>query len=103
MSDCPTSSPIHILHAHTVYSVLDGASTVDEYVKYSKDHGLGYCGICDHGYSLGLHDLITKCNKGNIIPLAGIEFYWKPRPDAVFIEKPYDYGHLTLWAQNEIG
>lgn len=104
MSDCPTDSPIHILHAHTVYSVLDGASTIDEYIAYAKDNGLGACGICDHGYALGLHELITKCNKEGIKPIAGIEFYLKPREDYVFSGgKEYDYGHISLWAQNMEG
>jgi DNA polymerase III alpha subunit len=104
MNDCPTDSPIHILHAHTVYSVLDGASTIDEYIAYAKDNGLGACGICDHGYALGLHELITKCNKEGIKPIAGIEFYLKPREDYVFSGgKEYDYGHISLWAQNAEG
>ena len=102
-SDCPTQSPVHILHAHTVYSTLDGASTVDEYVEYAKTHGLGACGICDHGYALGLHDLITKCNANGIKSLPGIEFYLSPRPGYRFLGKPYDYGHISLWAQNMQG
>ena len=100
---CPTDSPLHIIHAHTVYSVLDGASTVKEYVDYAKSHGLGACGICDHGFALGLHDLITACKKADITPITGIEFYLSPRPDYVFNGKPYDYGHISLWAMNDIG
>lgn len=103
MSDCPTKSPIHILHAHTVYSTLDGASTIDEYIAYAKQNGLGACGICDHGYALGLHELVTKCGREGVKPITGIEFYLAPRKDYVFKEKEYDYGHISLWAQNMQG
>lgn len=101
----PTSLPLHVLHSHSVYSVLDGASTVDEYISYVKTHGLGACGLCDHGFALGLHELITKCNKADVTPIPGVEFYLQPRDGYVFNqnEKPYEFGHLTLWAMNQQG
>lgn len=99
----PTNKPIHILHAHSKWSVLDGAATVDEYVEYAKANGLGACANTEHGMVLGLHDLVTKCHKAGIKPICGNEIYLMPRPDYQFKGKEYKYNHLTLWAQNEVG
>ena len=77
---------------------MDSASHVGEYVEYAKTHGFSHCGICDHGLALGLHELINKCNKNGIIPICGIEFYLAPRHGYAFQKKPYEFGHISLWA-----
>lgn len=99
----PTATPLQILHSHSTFSVLDGASTVEAYVLHAKEHGLTHCGLTDHGYALGLHDLAKQCAKHDITPINGVEFYTMPRAGYNFIGKPYDYGHITLWAANAVG
>jgi len=99
----PTEKPIVPLHLHTVYSVLDGASTIDEYVAWCKENGSPALGISDHGWCIGLHELQDKCLASGITPLPGCEFYLAPDRDYKFKGKPYDYYHVTAWAVNEKG
>lgn len=99
----PTDLPLIALHAHTVYSVLDGVSTIDEYVDWSKNVGAPALGITDHGFMIGLMELVEKCGKAGLTPLPGVEFYVVPDKDYSFAKKPYSYYHLTVWAINEIG
>ena len=37
------------LHTHTEYSLLDGASRIDELVKAAADAGMNALAITDHG------------------------------------------------------
>ena len=101
---CPTQAPLHVIHAHSVWSVLDAAATVDEYINHVKENDLGFLSLTEHGYCIGWHDLVTKCHKHNIKPCCGCEVYLMPRSDIDFDgQKPFKYYHLTLLAKNEIG
>jgi|GEM_PF-3564137 len=103
MSQAPTNKQILPLHVHTVYSVLDGASTIDEYLVWCKENGASALGVTDHGWTIGANELMHKANKAGVIPLPGCEFYLSPEADYQFADKPYDYYHLTAWAINEKG
>lgn len=100
---CPSSAPLHVIHAHSVNSVLDGAGSVDEYIAHVKDNGLNFLSLTEHGYNIGWYELVTKCEKANVKPCCACEIYLMPREDTVFIGKPFKLYHLTLLAQNEIG
>lgn len=97
--------PVHVLHAHTTMSMLDGASPVDDYIKYVKENGLGICSCTDHGWLSGAYDLISKSHKAGIKPVPGIEVYLSPHPSHVSenIKKEDGYFHLTLWAYSAQG
>lgn len=101
--NCPTNKNIHILHTHTVFSVLDGVSKVDDFIKYAVANNLGACGCTDHGFVMGLYDLVSKCGKAKIKPVPGLEAYLMPTEDYKFVGQPFDYFHLTIWAINEVG
>jgi DNA-directed DNA polymerase III PolC len=103
MEKSPTSKKLIPLHCHTVYSVLDGASDIDEYIGWCKRHELPGLAVTDHGWLIGAMDLIKKSKKADITPLPGCEFYLAPDQDYVFGGKPYHYYHVTAWAINEIG
>jgi DNA polymerase-3 subunit alpha len=104
--NCPTDKKIYPLHAHTVFSLLDGVSTIPEYLQYCKENGLEACSCTDHGYVMGLYDLVTQGNKEGIKGIPGCEVYLHPGDDYVLAshqsKKPY-YFHLTLWAMNKKG
>lgn len=103
---CPTEKKIYPLHCHTVYSLLDGVSTVDEYLKYCKEQGMEACSCTDHGYVMGLYDLVTKSEKAGIKGIPGLEAYLYPGDDYVIAsdqKKKPNYFHLTLWAMNQRG
>ena len=63
------------LHVHSEYSVLDGASTIEEYIEWCKQNGSPGLGITDHGWMIGGLELYHKCKKAGITPLPGVEFY----------------------------
>jgi DNA polymerase III subunit alpha len=104
-SNPPTKEKIYPLHCHTAYSLLDGVSTVKEYVKYCKEHEIEACSCTDHGYVMGLYDLISESEKEGIKGICGVEAYLHPGAEYVFAldKKKFDYFHLTLWAANETG
>lgn len=85
-------------HNHSSYSLIDGASSPEEMVKFSAEQGVKYFALTEHGHLSGLYMMMQACEKYNIQPIVGCEFYVSLRPD---FEK--DYGHLTTLAYNDIG
>ncbi len=94
----PTSNEILPLHLHTVWSVLDGASSVEDYVAFAASRGMGVCSCTDHGYVMGAYNLIKACRKAGLTPIPGLEAYLMPCDGEKF-----RYYHLTLWAMNNEG
>lgn len=101
----PTTLNILPLHTHTTYSLMDGVSTIQEYIDYCKKNHIEACSCTDHGYVLGLYDLVTKTAESGVKGIPGIEIYLAPHPEYLFNPslKKFDYFHLTLWASNKIG
>lgn len=101
----PTSLKILPLHTHTTYSLMDGVSTVSEYIEYCKKNEIEACSCTDHGYVLGLYDLINQTQSDSIKGIPGIELYLAPHENYNFNPalRKFDYFHLTLWAKDEIG
>jgi DNA polymerase-3 subunit alpha len=100
---CPTDLQLLPLHTHTSYSVLDGASDIDEYIAWCKENGATALGVTDHGWVIGALELHQKCKKAGLASLPGCEFYVRPEPGYEFAKKPYDYYHVTAWAVSEAG
>jgi DNA polymerase-3 subunit alpha len=100
---CPTNKPVVPLHCHTQYSVLDGVSSISQYIDWCKKTGSPALGISDHGWAIGLSELYHKCKAAGLTALPGVEFYVAPDSDYKFKKKPYAYFHLTVHAFNEIG
>lgn len=63
------------LHVHTEFSMLDGASRVEEAVKTAKADGQPALGITDHGNMYGVIDFYKACKKHGIKPVIGTEAY----------------------------
>lgn len=117
---CPVRGKIYPLHCHTNYSILDAASSVEEYLDYCVKNHIPSCSCTDHGYVMGHYDLLTLSRKKGIKPIPGIEAYLHPGDDYEFRKKvrlgevqrdkegmdvvdKFDYFHLTLWARNMNG
>lgn len=103
--NAPTESQILPLHAHSSYSLLDGASAVEDYVDYAVDHDLSYVAISDHGLLTGQYALHCSCRKHGVSAIHAVEAYLVPRPGYVVNPalKPFNYHHVTLWARNQAG
>jgi DNA polymerase-3 subunit alpha len=63
------------LHTHTEYSMLDGASRVDELVAAAVADGQPALGITDHGNMYGVLEFYKACRAAGITPVIGTEAY----------------------------
>ena len=106
------------LHVHTEYSILDGASKLDDLIAAAVADNQPALGITDHGNMYGVLDFYRKCKKAGIKPIIGTEAYMAkesrherpPRRGKV----DDDYGgetdsgdkvlyHITLLAADNVG
>lgn len=88
------------LHAHTIYSVLDGHATINDYVKQIKLVGHSHAAITDHGTMAGIPAFVEACKKHDVQPIVGMEAYI--HAEGRFIPQRLN-NHLTLIAINETG
>ena len=63
------------LHVHTEYSMLDGASRLDDLVAKAAADGMPALGITDHGNMYGVLDFYRACKKQDVNPVIGVELY----------------------------
>ena len=61
------------LHVHTEYSMLDGASRLDDAVAAAAADGQPAMAITDHGTMYGVLDFYRACNDAGINPIIGTE------------------------------
>lgn len=90
------------LHNHSMYSLLDGYATTEEYLKRAKDVGLKAFCITEHGnaYSWCYFDKLKK-DYPEVKMLYGVEFY--ECFDRNEKNKDSKYFHLIAIAKNERG
>ena len=63
------------LHVHTEFSMLDGASRLDELVAAAAADGQPALGMTDHGNMYGTLDFYRQCKEQGIKPIIGTEAY----------------------------
>ncbi|MDQ3987130.1 MAG: PHP domain-containing protein, partial [Actinomycetota bacterium] len=92
------------LHAHSEYSMLDGASRIGEMFDAAATHDMPACAITDHGVMYGALDFYKSGTKSGVKPILGMEGYLfqghrgeKP-PQKEAAEKTC---HLTLLASDD--
>lgn len=61
------------LHVHTQYSILDGASNIQELVSRAKSYGMKALAITDHGNMFGVKEFVDAIGKENRSILAEIK------------------------------
>ncbi|MGI8774308.1 MAG: DNA polymerase III subunit alpha [Actinomycetota bacterium] len=94
------------LHAHSEYSMLDGASRIPDMFAAAADAGMPACAITDHGVMYGALEFYKTGAKTGVKPILGMEGYLF---DGNRREKPEGRGggdrvfHLTLLAMNDQG
>ncbi len=66
------------LHAHTEYSMLDGAARIDELLTEAERLGQKAMAITDHGYLFGAFDFWSRARAHGVKPIVGIEAYLTP-------------------------
>lgn len=88
------------LHNHTEYSLLDGMIRVESLVEKAKELKMNAVALTDHGNMHGAIEFYKACEKHNIKPIIGQEFYMTPFSRH---EKKGPRYHLVLLAKSEIG
>jgi DNA polymerase III subunit alpha len=91
------------LHAHSEYSLLDGACKIEAMAARAAELGQPALGLTDHGVMNGAVDLYKACGKHGIKPIVGLEAYLVDNREAVKEQVRYERNHLTLLAENDIG
>ncbi|HEX5761757.1 MAG TPA: DNA polymerase III subunit alpha, partial [Solirubrobacterales bacterium] len=97
-----TPTAVH-LHAHSEYSLLDGACKIDAMAARAAELGQPALGLTDHGVMNGAVDLYKACAKHGIKPIVGLEAYLVDDVEAVKEKPKYERNHLTLLAENDAG
>jgi DNA polymerase-3 subunit alpha len=97
-----TPSAVH-LHAHSEYSLLDGACKIEAMAARAAELGQPALGLTDHGVMNGAVDLYKACRKHGIKPIAGLEAYFVDDRKAVREQVRYERNHLTLLAESDTG
>jgi DNA polymerase-3 subunit alpha len=95
-------SAVH-LHAHSEYSLLDGACKIDAMAKRAAELDQPALGLTDHGVMNGAVDLYKACKKQGIKPIAGLEAYLVDDRKAIKEQTRYERNHLTLLAETNTG
>jgi DNA polymerase-3 subunit alpha len=72
-----TDSFVH-LHVHTEYSMLDGASRVDDLMRRAAEQGMPAMAMTDHGNMFGALDFYRAGRNHGVKPIIGIELYMAP-------------------------
>jgi DNA polymerase-3 subunit alpha len=91
------------LHAHSEYSLLDGACKIDAMAARAAELGQPALGLTDHGVMNGAVDLYKACKKHGIKPIVGLEAYLVDDRRAIKEQTRYERNHLTLLAETDEG
>ncbi len=93
------------LHAHSQYSLLDGASRVKDMIARAADCDMPGMAITDHGVMYGAAEFYYEAKKAGIKPILGMEAYvaFGDRRDKSPARTGKNYGHLILLAKNQTG
>jgi DNA polymerase-3 subunit alpha len=92
------------LHVHTQYSILDGASNINNLIDKVKLFGMEAVAITDHGNMFGVKEFHSTALKKGIKPIIGCEIYVAKRSISEMSGKEDRSGdHLILLAKNLTG
>jgi DNA polymerase-3 subunit alpha len=97
-----STAAVH-LHAHSEYSLLDGACKIEAMAARAAELGQPALGLTDHGVMNGAVDLYKACGKHGIKPIVGLEAYLVDDVAAIKEKPKYERNHLTLLAENDVG
>ncbi|MBP9758743.1 PHP domain-containing protein [Candidatus Dojkabacteria bacterium] len=96
--------PMAHLHLHTFHSILDGAGSIDNYIKLAKEYNHPAMAITDHGTLSGTFEFWKKCKAAGVKPIIGMEAYVNNKMGD-FEEKKFEGGnsHQSIFIKNKQG
>ena len=93
------------LHTHSEFSLLDGASRIEDMFAKAASLGMPALALTDHGAMFGALDFYQAGKRHDVKPILGVEAYVAPK--SRFDRTPGDdeekYRHLTILVRNEEG
>ncbi len=90
------------LHLHTEYSLLDGATRIDELLAKCKELNMPAVAVTDHGNMYCAWKFLKAAKEKGVKPIIGCEFYMCENLHSVGFENK-EYFHLILLAKNNVG
>ena len=102
-SDVLAETPYVELHLHSNYSLLDGASSIDELVWTAREQGHRALACTDHNGMFGAMEFARAAKEAGLRPITGLELtVVEPAPDGPMPEEGVR-SHLTLLAESQRG
>ncbi|MBQ3067158.1 MAG: PHP domain-containing protein, partial [Clostridia bacterium] len=95
-------NPFVHLHVHTEYSLLDGATRIDEMLAKCKQLNMPAIAVTDHGNMYCAWKFLKSAKEAGIKPIIGCEVYMCEDLHAVGYNNR-EYFHLVLLAKNNVG
>ncbi|MBQ2804659.1 MAG: DNA polymerase III subunit alpha [Clostridia bacterium] len=95
-------NPFVHLHVHTEYSLLDGATRIDEMLAKCKQLNMPAIAVTDHGNMYCAWKFLKLAKEAGIKPIIGCEVYMCEDLHAVGYNNR-EYFHLVLLAKNNVG
>ena len=90
------------LHVHTEYSLLDGATRIDDMLARCKELNMPAIAVTDHGNMYCAWKFLKAAHNAGIKPIIGCEFYMCENLHSVGFDNK-EYFHLILLAKNNTG
>ena len=87
-------------HRHGEFSRLDGVGTPKQYAQRAKELGHTFLAQTDHGTLSGALHHIAACREAKIMPVVGVEAYYRPNRLTAKQFKQQRAWHLILLAKN---
>jgi error-prone DNA polymerase len=88
-------TPYVELHLHSNYSLLDGASSIDELVEAARAQGHRALALTDHNGMFGAMEFARAAKEAGLRPVTGLEIE--------ILEEDGERSHLTLLAETQRG
>ena len=97
------NSTYSVLHAHSHYSLLDGASKPHQIAQRCYNAGIKTCAITDHGSISGCVQFYKELNNKGIKPILGCEIYVSNKDSHIKDKENSSLSHFLLLAKNLAG
>ena len=91
------------LHNHSEYSMLDGASKIEDMAKWASENNAPAIALTDHGNMFGAWDFYKTVKEVGVNPIMGCEVYIAPTSRHTKDKEENSAYHLTLLAENNEG
>lgn len=91
------------LHAHSMFSLLDGLSKPEQMAERCKEINARACALTDHGNIAGAIKFYTAMKKAGVKPILGCELYICDQDPTIKDKENKKLSHFLVLAKNYLG